>query len=160
MATYSKYFSVSRTMSCICLHTGYFGDFAAHVDLSRRSCRIRWNAGFTAIAGNIGSIYDGIGGAAPREIRRFRCHFLRSLLSTSSRKSRGGTAGTHRNVLADFSKWNFATRPPLYLIRSPCSASVDEKYPGLGFVCFARALKPSRSETRSCTHAHAYPTVR
>lgn len=75
--------------------------------------------------------------------------------STSSRESR-----SHRNILADFSKWNFATRPPLYLIRSPCSASSDEKWSGPGFVCFARASKPSRSETRSCSRAATHASDR
>lgn len=68
--------------------------------------------------------------------------------------------GTLQNVLADFSKWNFATRPPIYLIRSPCSASDDGKYPGLGFVYFARALKPLRSETRSCCCAPTHARIR
>lgn len=57
---------------------------------------------------------------------------------------RNGVIGTYRNVLADFSKWNFATEgepsPLVYLIRSPCRARLATKNTGLSFVCFARAF--------------------
>lgn len=108
--------------------------------------------GNSAIVGNIRSIYGEIGGATPHEITQFRMLFPSIAANRRLALESLATERRYPPKLGRLFEMEFCHEAPLYLIRFPCSASGDEKFPG--FVYFARTLEPSRSETRSCSHMH------
>lgn len=120
----------------------------------KASCRIRWNAGFTTIVGNIGSIYGEIGGAAPHEIRQFRMPF--PSIAANRRLALESLAAKRRYPpkLGRLSEMEFCHEAPLYLIRSLCSASGDEKYPGRALYVLPELWNP-RGAKRDLAHMHA-----
>lgn len=138
-------------MSCICLHAGYFGDVAANVDLSRlvpdtMECRFyRYCRQY-----RIDMRQNRRRGASRNKTVSNTISFDRCESSTGSRESRDGTAAPPPAPVPTETSWQtfrngILPRIPspfsLYLIRSLCSASGDEKYPGPGLCMFCSSFE-------------------
>jgi len=82
---------------------------------------------FYAIAGNIGSMYGGIGGAASREIRWFRMPFPSN--RQLSRVSRRRILVPAEKRLGRLFEMEFCHEAPYISSAPPCSTFGDEKYP-------------------------------